>query len=67
MVGTRYATAVKRWGGTWCVAVHDKDGWCYMCEWSDEQNDWVTCTYDTEEQAEQAAKEYTEFWKEATI
>ncbi|MBR5276780.1 MAG: hypothetical protein IKU35_06570 [Bacteroidaceae bacterium] len=64
MMGKRYAEPCKRWGGVWCVAVHDEYGWCYMCKYDDTKEDWVTCTFDTQEEAEKAAQEYTDFFKE---
>ena len=64
MMRQRYAKPCCRFR-VWCVAVHDEYGWVYMCEWSDEENDWVTCTFENEEQATKAADEYTEFFKEA--
>lgn len=63
MIGKRYATAVYRYC-TWFVMVHDEQGWVYMCEYDDAKEDWVNCTFDTQEQAEQAAKEYNEFWND---
>jgi len=60
---TRFAKACLRWG-TWFVAVLDEHGWCYMCDYNEEKQDWLPCKFNTQEEAEKAAEEYTEFWKE---
>ena len=58
MIG-KSGKVVNRYG-CWCVVIYDH-GWVYMTELT--EDGFVTCTFDTEEEAQKALDEYLECWK----